>query len=84
MRPIGPRNTTETMINVKITRNGQEVDCYGEWREDSNAVVIGEDESGEIFEEVYADGADNWTEAVEILTAWAKRKGYTILELQAV
>ena len=70
--------------HVRITRNGQEVDCYGPWLEDSNCVAIVCDQDGfPIGEEVYADGGANWTEVVEKLTAWAKRNGWTIAELQA-
>ena len=64
-----------------ITRNGQSVDCYGEWREDSNAMCVFDDES---FDGAYADGAANWTEVVEKLTDYAKRNGTELIEMTAV
>lgn len=63
-----------------ITRNGQSVECYGEWREDSNAVCVFDDE---MLDGVYADGAPNWTVAVETVTAYAKAHGTELLEMQA-
>ena len=61
-----------------ITRNGQEVYCYGEWREDSNAMCIFEEEELDGF---FADGARNWTDAVEQVTAYAKRVGTVLIEM---
>jgi hypothetical protein len=53
------------MMKTTITRNGQTVNCYGPWQEDSNCSCIFEDE---YLDGIWADGAANWTEAVEILT----------------
>jgi len=64
-----------------ITRNGQEVDCFGKWEEDSNAHCVFENEN---YDGVYADGARSWTEAVEKVTAYAKRCGTVLLEMSAV
>lgn len=66
-----------------ITRNNMTVDCYGDWKEDSNCLVVGDYASGEEMEEIFADGAESWADAVEQLTAWAARCGHTIVELQA-
>ena len=63
-----------------ITRNGQTVWCYGEWRWDSNAICVFGDES---LDGVWCDGAANWTEVVEELTAYAKSEGTTVEELSA-
>ena len=71
-----------TQKKTTITRNGQAVDCYGEWREDSNAVFcVFDDENLDV---VWCDGAKNWSEAVETLTAYAKRMGTELVELSAV
>lgn len=61
-----------------ITRNDQEVYCYGEWREDSNALCIFEDEE---LDGIWAEGAANWTEAVEKVTAYAQRVGTSLIEM---
>lgn len=74
-----------------ITRNGMKVDCYGEWKEDSNCVIVGDWSNGDEMEEIWAgDGwpankpaPTNWTQVVEHLTAWAKEKGHEIMELQS-
>ena len=68
------------MKPVTITRNGQTVSCYGKWEEDSNAMCVFEDED---FDGPWCEGADNWTEAVETLTAYAKKNGTALLELVA-
>jgi len=71
------------MTNIQetiITRNGQKVYCYGEWREDSNASCIFEDEA---FDGFFADGACNWTDAVEQVTAYAERMGTILIEMVA-
>jgi len=65
---------------TEITRNGQTVQCYGEWREDSNCVCLFDDET---LDGIYADGAESWIDAVEKLTAFALRMGTTLIELQA-
>lgn len=70
-------------MNLKetvITRNGQEVYCYGEWREDSNASCIFEDEW---LDGIWAEGARTWTEAVEKVTAYAKRENTVLIEMIA-
>lgn len=64
----------------KITRNGQTVLCYGDWEEDSNAVCVFENSA---LDGTWCEGADNWTEAVETLTAYAKRQGTTLIQLEA-
>ena len=69
------------MKKTTITRNGQTVDCYGEWQEDSNASCVFENE---MYDGVYCDGASNWTQVVEELTAYAKREGTEVIELTAV
>ncbi len=68
------------MNKTIITRNGQTVACYGVWHEDSNCFCVFDDEE---FDGAYCDGADNWTEVVEELTAYAARNNTTLVELQA-
>ncbi len=75
-----PHFATEDDNTTVITRNGQRVECYGEWREDSNAACVFDDEG---LDGVYADGAQNWTEVVEVLTEYAKRNGTTLVECSA-
>ena len=65
---------------VTITRNAQSVDCYGEWKPDSNCHCVFDDEN---LGGIYADGAESWTQAVEILTAHAARKHTVLIELSA-
>jgi len=64
----------------KITRNGQEVDCYGEWEEGSNAYCVFEDED---LDGTWCEGADSWTEVVEILTQYAAERGTVLIQLEA-
>jgi hypothetical protein len=72
------------MEKITITANGQTVDCYGEWRWDSNAACVFEDSDGDVFEEAYCDGADTWQEAVEAVTKYAVESGYIVVELVAI
>lgn len=64
-----------------ITRNGQTVECWGEWQEDSNAYATFENEA---LDGTYCDGADSWTEVVEELTAYAARNNTILIQLEAV
>ena len=68
------------METTIITRNDQRVECYGEWREDSNAHCVFDDER---YDGIYCDGAANWTEVVETLTAYAKRNNTELVEVSA-
>ena len=69
------------MNKQTIERNGQAVECYGEWLEDSNAECIFDDEYLDGF---YADGATSWEEAVEIVTAYADSKnGASVIQMTA-
>ena len=67
----------------EITRNGMKVVCFGEWKEDSNCVVVYDDKYENEFEEFYCDGGANWTEVVDKLTQWANKHGHVIYELNA-
>lgn len=65
----------------QITFCGQTVDCYGEWKWDSNAVVVVEDENGDVWDTVFADGAENWYDAVQrVINAMPECK---VIEMQA-
>jgi hypothetical protein len=66
---------------IDITRNGMTVTCYGEWESDSNAECFFEDES---LDNVWCDGANSWTEVVEILTDYAVDNGTVLLGMGAV
>lgn len=68
------------MDKVTIHRNGQSVDCWGKWEEDSNCQCVFSDER---HDGIWADGAENWTEAVEKLTAYAERNNIELIELVA-
>jgi len=61
-------------------RRISEVDCYGEWREDSNADCVFDNEW---FDGIWAEGAESWEKAVEIVSAYAKRNGVVLLEMTA-
>jgi hypothetical protein len=67
----------------KITRNGMKVYCYGDWQEDSNALVVYEDADGEDCEDFFCDGATSWTDAVSQVTAWAAKNGFTVDEMKS-
>lgn len=69
---------------TKITRNGQAVDCYGEYRLDSNVYCCFDDfeYDGVFFPD--SDELPSWTSVVEHLTAYAKREGIELVELQAI
>lgn len=71
------------MDKVTIKYKGQSVDCFGAWREDSNCIIIGDWADGTELEEVYADGADNWTQAVHSIIDAPVMKGCEIMELQS-
>jgi hypothetical protein len=68
------------MDKQTIVKNEQAVECYGEWLEDSNAECVFDNE---YLDGVFADGANNWEEAVETVTAYAKSKGTTVIQMTA-
>ena len=71
------------MINrttINVGNGHPPVDCFGEWREDSNAFCCFDNED---LDGVYADGGANWTEVAKELAAYAQRNGTTLVELQA-
>lgn len=72
----------KTPDKVVITRNEMEVHCYGEWKEDSNALVLFCDAHGNDYEEIFADGARDWEDAVEKVTTWASKNGFDVDEMQ--
>ncbi|MBE2222791.1 MAG: hypothetical protein IAF02_14695 [Anaerolineae bacterium] len=65
---------------IIITRNGQAVECWGQWEEDSNADCVFDDER---LDGTWCDGANNWTEVVEELTTYALRMGTKLIQLEA-
>jgi len=71
------------MRKVKITRNGQTVDCYGSFDPENNVMALFDDEW---FDDPYCidRGEQNWTEVVETLTLYAKRNKTELVELQAI
>mgnify|MGYP003644805578 FL=1 len=70
------------MEKTEIKHDGQEVSCFGQWEEDSNAVCIFEDKDGYSFDEIFADGAVNWTDAVKKVSNWAKDNKCKLVEMQ--
>lgn len=79
------------MKKTTISRNGMTIDCYGQWCEISNCLIVGDWANGDEMEEIWAgDRSDDtnpctcWTEVVEHLSGWAKACGHTIYELSAV
>jgi len=79
-KPLLRVETMATATRKIIVRNGQEVWCYGAWKKSSSCSCVFEDSS---FDGIYADGASSWTEAVEKLTAFAKKNGTVLEELVA-
>ena len=67
---------------ITITRNGQEVDCYGDFEETSNVSIVCDNDR---WDGIYCndDGCTNWTEVVNVLTKWAASKGTEVVELGA-
>ena len=70
-----------SMISYVVQVGDQHIHCYGEWKWDSNCVVVFEDEMGELDEEIFADGATSWQEAAEKIVDALPM--CLILELQA-
>lgn len=68
-------------MKTVITYKGQKVECYGKWREDSNAEVVFGDEA---LDGVYCEGAANWTEVVKTMVDYATKRGTTVEEMSAV
>lgn len=66
-------------VTIQVKDHGP-VDCYGEWREDSNAACTFDDE---FFDGIWADGAENWTQVANELAAYAKRNDTTLIEMEA-
>ncbi len=56
------------------------IDCYGEWRWDSNCSVAAEPEW---LDGIYADGGKDWEAVAKELAAWAQRADGIIVELVA-
>lgn len=63
-----------------ITCNGQTVECYGKFQQDSNFEVIFDNEN---YDGIFADSATSWVDAVDILTTYAERIGTTVIEMTA-
>jgi len=76
-------NPTPNPNGLTITRNDMEVRCYGKMEPGQNTVIVGDWADGEELEEYCCDTFNDWNEAVEQITAWAKREGHTVLELSA-
>jgi hypothetical protein len=63
---MSTRKITEIRQPTEIINYcGNNVECWGELKWDSNISVVCEDMDGEVWETVWTDGASNWTEAVE-------------------
>ena len=70
-------------IKSKVTID--EIDCYGEFCEDSNVLVVGDYEDGTEVEDFWCGevGITTWEGAVKELKQWADREGITLYELKA-
>ena len=74
---------------VEVTHLDMTVQCYGDWSEDSNVIIVGDDndDGSEIELSWCGDGWDkkeppaNWEEVAIHLIEWAKRVNYTLYEL---
>ena len=60
-----------------IRKNGQSVVCYGAWEEDSNVECVFENE---LFDGTWCEGANSWSEAIRILTAYAKEHDTVLVQ----
>jgi len=72
-----------TQSTRDIRRNGMTVSCWGTWKEDSNALCVGEYADGSELEEFFCDGATCWADAVEQITRWAKAHGHEVVQMEA-
>lgn len=68
------------MSEMKITKNGQTVDCYGEFHLNNNYLCTFEDEE---CDGVYADGAESWEEVVDKMTQYALEAETELVEMVA-
>lgn len=76
---------TNTQMKRTIIHPGDghpPVECYGEWKDDSNASAVFDDEW---IDNIYCndDDCQNWTEVVKVLAAYAKRCNTTLIELSS-
>lgn len=67
------------MIHKTITRNGQQVECYGNFSQEDTLECVFEDELHDGYFDTY--NCKNWTEAVEELSIYAKEHGTELLQL---
>ncbi len=69
------------VTTIKL-KDHPDVDCYGEWKDDSNCEAVFDDEW---IDNIYCNDDDckNWTEVVKVLAAYAKRCNTTLIELSS-
>ena len=74
-------NTQMKRTVIKI-KDHPDVECYGEWKDDSNASAVFDDEW---IDNIYCNDDDckNWTEVANVLAAYAKRCNTTLVELSS-
>ena len=70
---------------MKTITTIQGIQCYGEFDESSNVIVVGTTVGGAELEDVWCNdiGAATWAGAVRAIKAWADREGHAIDELGA-
>tara|TARA_B100000470_G_scaffold217786_2_gene202471 strand:- start:252 stop:479 length:228 start_codon:yes stop_codon:yes gene_type:complete len=68
-------------LESKVTID--EIDCYGEFFDDSNVLIVGDYEDGTELEDLWCgkEGIDTWDKVVKELKEWADREGITLYEL---
>ena len=59
--------------------------CYGVWREDSNALLIGDWADGSEIDDVWCPDVayKTWADVVDHLSRWADSNGHTLYEVTA-
>ena len=68
---------------ITINYKDQIVQCFGEWDWQSNCLVVGYEPDGTEIEDIFADGANDWYDAVQRIVDSPMYYGATIIELQA-
>ena len=66
--------------NVYVSSNGQVVECYGKFEDDSNFDCVFDDEA---FNGTYCDGGSSWQAAVNKIAKYAQRNMTVLIQLEA-
>lgn len=65
---------------MNITKNGQKVECYGDFSPESAVYAVFDDEMFDNYVDV-EEHWERWSDVVSDVTAYAERVGTTVVEL---